>query len=557
MTRGREKRAPAGVRAVVFRLDGVLVDSAHASYAAWHSEFFRRGLHLPIDYWGDLLASYPVHRCDDRVVALLRERSPEPLPDPAAVVDRVRRRRQRLEGAQPLRPGVSRWLDDAAELGLRLVVASDRPPSQLDAELVRLRLSDRFDMRFSFAGTTVGDGYRRLAEQTGLPATALVAVEDAPPGVRAARAVGLRCVVSPHRVSTHLFTTEDGMVVAEPPWVDLPGALSGLTVAGPRQGPDEAVVAGRIAASLGGLALGDAVGKVVNKRTASQLETDTAELLTSLRSGTEPPPATVFTGCVTDDTVLLLALADRVLADGRVHRDSYERVLRSLNPRSGRQIYKLRGDSSDLHVAGDGNTNGCVPRCAAVAYTVPASALGDLCYDMLKVVTLTHGGAEAVAASLLFGVVLSRALDGESARSVRERLPALHSSLVRLAGGGEVVSELVRSGAAQADRAESAAYYVDMLENSVGMAMAARSSAVAGICLGLSGFPFPDVMAALMRRQAHWDLDSTGAIYGALAGAFQPQEIPGAWVTRIAQHCGRDFAEMSRSLAELRGRHPA
>ena len=80
------------------------------------------------------------------------------------------------------------------------------------------------------------------------------------------------------------------------------------------------------------------------------------------------------------------------------------------------------------------------------------------------------------------------------------------------------------------------------------MAMAARSSAVAAICLGLSGFPFPAVTAALMRRQAHWDPDFAAAIYG----AFQPQEVPAAWVARIARHCGRCFAEVSRSLAGLR-----
>jgi ADP-ribosylglycohydrolase len=187
-----------------------------------------------------------------------------------------------------------------------------------------------------------------------------------------------------------------------------------------------------------------------------------------------------------------------------------------------------------------------------VAYTTPGGALGDLCYDVLKVVTLTHGGTEAIAAALLFGVILARALDGEPVRSVRERLPDLHAPLARVAGGGEVVYDLIRSGTAQADRCDSAAYYVDVLEGSVGMAMAARSSAVAAICLALAGFPFPAAMAALMRRQAHWDLDSTAAIYGALAGAFQPDEVPTGWVTRVAGHCERSFATMSRSLAGLR-----
>jgi ADP-ribosylglycohydrolase/beta-phosphoglucomutase-like phosphatase (HAD superfamily) len=547
--------AGGSVRAIVFRLEGVLIDSGHAGYAAWHYEFFRRGLHLPIDYWGDLRARYPVERCDARVMRLLQRRSPTPVPDGADLLDRVRRRRRRLELAQPLRPGVARWLRDAGDLGLRVFVASDRPLPRLDEELARLRLDGRGHERFSFADAPAGQGYRSLAANARLPGPALVAVEDAPSGVRAARAAGLRCVASPHRVSTHRLTAGPGVVVAEPPWVDLSGALAGLTAADrPRPGPIGTDVAGRIAGSLGALALGDAIGKVVNKRSAGQLEADTGDLLDRLARAADPPPASVFTGCVTDDTVLLLALIDCVLADGRVRRDSYERALRAVNPRGGRQIYKLRADASDLHVAQDGNTNGCVPRCAAVAYTNPTSALGDLCYDVLKVVTLTHGGAEAVVAALLFGVVLARALDGEPVRSVREWLPDLHAPLARMAGGGEVVCDLVRSGAAQADRVDSVAHYVDVLEGSVGMAMAARSSVVAAICLGLSGFPFPAAMATLMRRQAHWDLDSTAAIYGALAGAFQPDEVPPGWVARVARHSGRDFTATSRSLAGLRAR---
>lgn len=541
----------ADTAAIVFRLEGALVDRAHAGYTVWHTEFSRRGLHLSIDLWGDLLETRPVDECDERIADLLRRRAPEPVP--ADLLDRVRRRRLRLEQAQPLRPGVTYWLRDARRLGLRVLVASDRPPAQIDRELERLRVSDAVDERFSFADRPVAEGYERLAKHLGLPAAALVAVEDTQSGVRAARAAGLRCIASPQRISTHRFETEPGMVVAEPPWVDLSGALAGLDpVTRDRPEPDEADVAARIAASIGGLAIGDAVGKVVNKRSAGQLEADTDDLLTRLGGSGEPPAETVFTGCVTDDTVLLLALADCVLADGRVRRDSYERALRAVNPRGGRQIYKLRGDTSDLYVAPDGNTNGCVPRCAAVAYTTPTSASGDLCYDALKVVTLTHGGAEAIVAALLFAVVLGRALDGDGPREVRDWLPAMHAPLVRLAGGGQAVCELVSAGAAQADRIESAAYYVDVLEGSVGMAMAARSSAVAAICLGLSGFPFPAVMSALMRRQAHWDLDSTAAVYGALAGAFQPREVPAGWVARIEGHSGRDFAGLARSLAGLR-----
>lgn len=546
-----------GVAGIAFRLDGVLIDTVHVGYSVWHHEFLREGLHLPVDYWGDLLERHPLADCDRLVLDLLCRRSVDLDGNRDDILDRVRRRRRRLETAQRLRPSVDSWLREGADLGLRLFAVSDHAADHLEAHLSRLGIGHLFERVFSFAGS---DGYRDVVRHAKVPGSALVAVEDAPAGIRAARAAGIRCVASPHKVSVHHLPSGPDMVIAEPPWIDLSGALSGLpgpprdhahrAPGGDAPGGD---AARRVAASLGALALGDAIGKVVNKRSVNQFEPDTADLLTRLESGADPPPDTVFTGCVTDDTVLLLALVDCVLADGRVRRDGYERALRAVNPRGGRQIYRLRADASELFVAPDGNTNGCVPRCAAVAYTTPSTRLGDLSYDALKVATLTHGGPEALVAALLFAVITAAAVDGEPVRSIRERLPGLYAPLTRLAGGGGDICDLIQSNMDRLDRVDSPEIYADLLEGAVGMAMAARSSAVSAICLGLSGFPLPRTLAVLMRRQAHWDLDSTAAIYAGLAGALQPDEVPAAWIARVEAHSGRDFGQLAGALIALRG----
>ncbi|WP_431936232.1 ADP-ribosylglycohydrolase family protein [Micromonospora sp. RP3T] len=544
-----------GVRGVVVRFDGVLIDSCHAAYAAWQHEFVREGLHLPIDYWGDLFDRHPGPGCDEQLLRLLRQRVADPDQIRDDHLDRVHRRRRRIESALRLRPGVVAWLREASDRGVRMFTVSDQAAGSLTRELDRLGVGRFFERVLSFGAGGAEEFYRDAPRQADIDRSELVAMEDTGHGVRAARAAGLRCIASPQRASVHaLPSAEPGTVIAEPPWMSLSDALGALAgsrraVPRPAAGTDTGA---RVSASLGALALGDALGKMVNKRSLHQLEPDTVNALSLLETGGEPPADCVFTGCVTDDTVLLLALVDSVVDDGRVSRDAYERVLRSLNPRGGRQIYQLKSDASDLFVALDGNTNGCVPRCAAVAYTTPSTNLGDLCYDALKVATLTHGGHEALFTALLFAVIAAAAVDGEPVQSVRERLPGLYRPLTRLAGGGADVADLVQGSLDRLDRIDSPHVYLDVLEGAVGMAMAARSSVVSAICLGLSGFSFPVTLAALMRRQAHWDLDSTAAVYAGLAGAFQPSEVPALWVGRIERHSGRDFGKLAASLVEMR-----
>ncbi len=103
-----------------------------------------------------------------------------------------------------------------------------------------------------------------------------------------------------------------------------------------------------------------------------------------------------------------------------------------------------------------------------------------------------------------------------------------------------------------AARYTTPARYLDHLESAVGMAVAARSSAVAGICLGLAGLAPRHALPALLRRRARWDLDSVAAIYCALAGAFAPDTIPALWVARIEDHSGTSFESIGRSLFAIR-----
>jgi hypothetical protein len=75
---------------------------------------------------------------------------------------------------------------------------------------------------------------------------------------------------------------------------------------------------------------------------------------------------------------------------------------------------------------------------------------------------------------------------------------------------------------------------------------------VTGICLGLTGLPVHHILPRLLRRRTRGDLDSTAAIYGALAGAFQPHTIPTGWTDRINQYCNRLLRDVVEQLDQIR-----
>lgn len=549
------------IDALFLDFDGVIIDSEYAHYRVWRDEFHARGLLLSTDAWaghwaanrsapGDLSRKPPVS-------ALLEERLGQSLPDAADLTRRVRTRYHDAVEALPVRPGIEGWLREASANRVRCVVVTDNKAERVRDALTRLDL-------MPLINTVVGrhpdrarkpapDAYQAALEQLRVEPGQAVAAEDSPQGIAAARAAGLRCLAVPHKITSHLLAPQPGVVIVDPGSVSLDRALAMLArqdAAGPPQRGDDARTADRIRGSIAGLAVGDATGKLIDKRPEHQLEAETVAMLDALAAGGDPPA--VFGGRITDDTVLALALAATIIATGTVSREAFEAKLRIINPHGGRQVYKLKAAAGPLYVAADGATNGCVPRSAAVGFIYQPHELGDICYDTLKTVTLTHANPDAVMAALAFTMLISHAVAGDSPEDALAALRPVVSALGRIAGGGTEVGNAIVEHSAAVRRFARLAKYVDYLEDTVGMAVAARSSAVAGICLGLSGHPFRQVLPVLLRRRARWDLDSVAAIYGALAGAFEPDAVPGAWAAATERFTASSFSQIAEDLRKVR-----
>jgi putative hydrolase of the HAD superfamily len=203
------------VTALVFDFDGLLMDTEGTMLASWQYEWRQHGLELDrtgffADHGGDVTAQRYA-----RLAAAVG-----PGYDHAASHARRTAYRDRLHADLDLSPGIRDWLDRAVELGLRLAVASSSPRAWVTRLLATTGTLDRFALLA--CGDEVDAAkpdpavYRLALDRLGVPPSDAVAFEDAPHGVTAAAAAGLRCVAVPNR-----FTDPDRYGHAD---LVLPGA---------------------------------------------------------------------------------------------------------------------------------------------------------------------------------------------------------------------------------------------------------------------------------------------------------------------------------------------
>lgn len=184
---------PAAARAVIFDVDGVLVDSYAAHLRSWvlmarehdleiteaefASTFGQTSREIIARFWGPDLDTTKGEALDARKEAIYR--------------DLIRAEFPAMDGAIEL-------IDALAAAGFLLAVGSSGPPENIALTLDRLGRRDRF--RATVTGRDVTRGkpdpqvFQIAAERLAVPARRCVVIEDAPVGVDAARAAGMASV---------------------------------------------------------------------------------------------------------------------------------------------------------------------------------------------------------------------------------------------------------------------------------------------------------------------------------------------------------------------------
>lgn len=181
-------------RAVLWDMDGTLLDSAAYHSEAWREVLARDGV---VVTEAQFVSSF-----GQRNDTILREWLGADLPD--SEIERIggakeaRYRELVRERGVVLLPGVGVWLARLHAAGWRQAIASAAPRLNVEAIL------DALALRPFFAAITSSEDVRRgkpdpqvfllAAERLGVPPARSIVVEDAPAGLEGARRGGMRCV---------------------------------------------------------------------------------------------------------------------------------------------------------------------------------------------------------------------------------------------------------------------------------------------------------------------------------------------------------------------------
>jgi beta-phosphoglucomutase len=181
-------------KAVLWDLDGTLIDSEEFHWQSWRETMRPEGVDLT---YAQFLASFGQR--NDRILPAWL--------GPDVDVARIRRigedkeaeyrRLAETHGLTPL-PGARDWLAMLRATGWKQSIASSAPRVNVDMMLRVAGLEEYFDATVSADDVTIGKPdpqvFLKAAEKLAVPPARCIVVEDAPAGVEAAQRAGMRSV---------------------------------------------------------------------------------------------------------------------------------------------------------------------------------------------------------------------------------------------------------------------------------------------------------------------------------------------------------------------------
>ena len=202
--------------AVLWDLDGTLLDSREFHWLAWRESLAGKGFSLSREKFDGTFGQ----RSD---AALASWFGPDAArADFARIAGEKEERYRRLvrKRGVELLPGVEVWLARLAAAGWRQALATSAPRLNVDAILEVLGIASVFVTVVTAEDVMRGkpdpEVFLVAARRLGAPVYRCVVVEDAPAGIEAARRAGMRCIgVGPHHASLRADLTAPSLAALD------------------------------------------------------------------------------------------------------------------------------------------------------------------------------------------------------------------------------------------------------------------------------------------------------------------------------------------------------
>jgi len=178
------------IKAVLWDLDGTLIDSEQYHWLAWRDSMAAEGVQLSHEQF---LKTFGL-RNDAIIPQWIPGATPREIVRIGDAKEQLYRRLVREGSLEPL-PGVRHWTERLGADGWSQAIASSAPRQNVDAVLQVIGLGHCFQAIVSAEDVTRGKPDPQVflvaAERLGSPPAQSIVVEDAPAGVEAARRAGM------------------------------------------------------------------------------------------------------------------------------------------------------------------------------------------------------------------------------------------------------------------------------------------------------------------------------------------------------------------------------
>jgi beta-phosphoglucomutase family hydrolase len=182
------------LRAVLWDMDGTLLDSADFHWLSWREVLAAEGFELTRERFTESFG----RRNDATLRAYFGEEFPLSEVERIGALKEARYREMVREHGVELLPGVGRWLARLKADGWRQALASSASLLNVDAILGALRIAGFFDAIVSAEDVQTGkpdpEVFLVAAARVSVPPARCIVIEDAPAGIEAARLAGMRSI---------------------------------------------------------------------------------------------------------------------------------------------------------------------------------------------------------------------------------------------------------------------------------------------------------------------------------------------------------------------------